>query len=105
MTVPAAATLTLLHLTTAEEREVAVINFYPPAHLVLKWGDLSGHFIVDLRKTGGIQGISSWRIKDMATAQGLYLTLSGAKQRVTDRPIRPDDLAALQHWRKKGILE
>jgi hypothetical protein len=96
--------LLVLHLTTGEERTVHVVNFYPPAHLILKWGPLSGLYLADLRKDGKINGVGTWRIKDLTHAKTLYAELSGAKHRVTDRPVRPDDLAAIMHWKNKGIL-
>ena len=97
-------TLTLVHLTTHEEHDVEVVSYYPPAYLMMKWGELSGLYGVDLRKDGVVKGIRDWRLKDLRQAHEVYAKLADAKRVEIDRTIRPDDLAALQHWKDKGLL-
>ena len=97
--------ITLLHLSTLEEKSVEVVNFYPPAWLTFKWGNFVGMFTANLRLDGRIQGLTTWRIQDMREAWRIYNALSLARHPLpSDRPIRPDDLAALAHWKKKGLL-
>jgi hypothetical protein len=99
------STLILIHGTTHEEKTVEVLNFYPPAWLVLRWGELAGIFLVDLRKGGIIQKIKSWRIKDLRQAQQIYKDFTAIrKDSLQKSTIHPDDLAAVQHWKDKGLL-
>jgi len=97
-------TLTLEHLTTHETKDVEVVNFYTPSWLVLRWSGMSGVNLVHLHQGGVIKGLKTWKVQDMERAQKIYNELSRKDTPKSMTP-RPSDLEAIDHWRKKGLLQ
>jgi hypothetical protein len=96
--------LTLVHLHSREIREVEVINFYPPAWLVLLWPGV-GVYLANLKKSGVLQQVKTWVIKDILLAEKIYRDLSAGRHPPPAPIVRKDDFAAIQHWRDRGLVK
>ena len=96
--------LVLIHLGRTE-RIVDIDSFLHPAYLLFRW-ELAGTFHLDAR-TGIIKKVKTWKAKDVAEAKRIFGLMSNPRitvPQVKEYTVKPDDKAAIEGWKKKGLL-